>query len=51
MPTGEAGRGWYSPRGQDLLHVRQAIAALVMARDAMLDRVDAERALRNLLAP
>jgi hypothetical protein len=33
------------------LRVQRAIAALVMACEAMLDRVAAERALRILVAP
>jgi hypothetical protein len=41
----------YSPRGQELLRLQRALEAFAAAREAVLDRVAAERALRDLLAP
>lgn len=40
----------YSQRGQDLLAVQTALTAFIAARDATLDRVAAQCALRELLA-
>jgi hypothetical protein len=44
-------RSVYSPRGQDLLRLQGSVTAFVEAREAVLDRAAAERALRDLLAP
>lgn len=41
----------YSDRGQQLLSVLDAFTAFIAARDVVLDRVAAARALRLLLAP
>jgi hypothetical protein len=41
----------YSARGQDLLRLQSIVTAFVEAREAVLDRVAAERALRDLLGP
>jgi hypothetical protein len=41
----------YSPRGQELLRLQSIVTAFVEAREAVLDRAAAERALRDLLAP
>jgi hypothetical protein len=41
----------YSTRGQDLLRLQSIVTAFVEAREAVLDRVAAERAPRDLLEP
>ncbi|MEE4211031.1 MAG: hypothetical protein V2I43_17410 [Parvularcula sp.] len=40
----------YSDRGREILAILETFNAFVLARDATLDRVAAERALRELLA-